>query len=72
MRLVKINIRFDKISNMLFLNDLSLFEVFQKVRLNFIFRYHQSRLLINLLFKKQHYMRFIKHNIFINIYINDV
>ena len=37
MRLIKINIWCDKISNMLFLNDLSLFEIFQKVYLDFIF-----------------------------------
>ena len=38
------NMRPDKTSNMLFLNDLDSSEVFQKVRLGFIFRYQQNRL----------------------------
>ena len=36
----QINIRFNKISNMLFLSDLSSFKVFQKMRLYLIFRYY--------------------------------
>ena len=39
-----------KTSDMLFLNDLNSSEVFQKVRLGFIFRYHQSRSLRDSLF----------------------
>ena len=33
------SMRFDKISNMLFLNDLNSFDV-QKMRLDFVFRYY--------------------------------
>ena len=35
---------------MLFLNDLNSFEVFQKIRSSFFFRYYQNRLLKDLLF----------------------
>ena len=44
------NMQNDKISNMLFLNDLNSFEVFQKVRLDFHFHYYKSRSLRDSLF----------------------